>query len=226
MERTWQAGKQGMLRRLHGDVEATHRRVVEEERAEQIVMRQLHHLALAAAVDALGAPAAGAVQREPLAAVAQPVVERAALRVVRVGPGNVAQQQIGAVEGALDVVEAVADGRALAAAVVELLQQLDAGVVHVVASRRAERKAADDEMRALGHWGLLSMCSSSDSILLQRSPSLVSPRKGTFSLPPVSVPGAGIEPAWSRLQRILSPRCLPVSTIRASRRQFGGRRAP
>ena len=124
--------------------------MVEKERAQQIVMRQLHHLPLAAAVDALGATAAGAMQREPLAAAGQPIVDGLALIVVRVGTGDVAHHQVHAMQRRRHVGEAVANGGCVAA-LVKFAQQFDAHEVHVVTGSGSERKAADDEMCSLGH---------------------------------------------------------------------------
>src|SRR5262245_51857668 len=74
------------------DVDLLDRGMGEEVAAEQRVVLHLDRASLSAALDALGAPAADAVQAEPAAALFHPALDRAALLGVRVRAGHVRDQ--------------------------------------------------------------------------------------------------------------------------------------
>ena len=124
--------------------------MVQEERPQEVVVREAHHLASVAAFHALGAPAARAVEGEPLAALREPFVDDAALLVVRIRPGHVGDQEVDAVQALADIGEVVGD-RGGVAALVELAEEFDAREVHVVPRVGADGESPDDQVCSLGH---------------------------------------------------------------------------
>src|SRR5262249_41664703 len=68
-------------------------RMSQEAAPEQRVVLGLDGAALATALDALGATAAGAVQSQPMAAGLEPALERAALPGIGIRSGDVGDQQ-------------------------------------------------------------------------------------------------------------------------------------
>ena len=119
----------------------------QEAAAEKGVVVELDGAALPDALDALGAAATGAVQGQPPAAVLHPAPDGDALRGVRIRARDVGDQEPAHGQPLLDVTEVIGDrGRDLLLG--QELEQLQTGVVVVVAGARAGRKSAGDEMGA------------------------------------------------------------------------------
>ena len=112
------------------------------------MMLGFHGAALRQALDALGTPAAGAVQRQPMAAGLEPGFQSGALLGTRVGTGDVGDEQPAHGQPLLHVGEVVGDGsRDLSLG--QQREQPKAGIVVVVTGAGAGRKAAGNDMSAL-----------------------------------------------------------------------------
>jgi len=116
---------------------------------EQPVVLGLDGAARARALHPLGAAAAGPMQAQPMAACLQPPLDGAGLSGVGVGAGHVGDQQLADRQPFLDIGEIVGDrGRDLPFG--QEPQQPQAGIVVVMPSIRARRKAAGNQMRTPG----------------------------------------------------------------------------
>ena len=120
----------------------------QEHGSEQCMMLGLHSAALRQALDALGTPAAGAVQRQPMAAGLEPGFQSGALLGARVGAGDVGDEQPAHGQPFLHVGEVVGDGsRNLSLG--QQREEPKAGIVVVVTGAGAGRKAAGNDMSAV-----------------------------------------------------------------------------
>ena len=120
----------------------------QEHGSEQCMMLGLHSAALRQALDAFGTPAAGAVQRQPMAAGLEPGFQSGALLGTRVGAGDVGDEQPAHGQPFLHVGEVVGDGsRNLSLG--QQREEPKAGIVVVVTGAGAGRKAAGNDMSAV-----------------------------------------------------------------------------
>jgi hypothetical protein len=102
------AGQRG-VRGADLDAKLADRRMGQEAAAEEGVVFALDGAARAGALDPLGTAAAGAVQRQPMAARLEPLAHRAGLRRVGVGAGDIGDQQSAERQPPLDIDEIVGD---------------------------------------------------------------------------------------------------------------------
>jgi len=119
----------------------------QEAASEQGMVLGLDGAALAGALDPLGATAARPVQRQPMTARLQPLLDRARLRGVGVGPSDIGDQQAADREPFFDIGEVVGD-RSRHVLVAQDFQQPQTRIIVVVPGHRAGRKAAGNQMRA------------------------------------------------------------------------------
>ena len=141
-----QAGGQWVLGDLDG--EAPNRRMVEEERAERVVVRLAYHHPprSAIALDAGCSAPARSVQRQPTPSGLQP---RFQVSVILLGwnrSRDVRHEQTGRGEPRLKVGVVGRDGRATVIERGQLVQEAQADEVHVVGGGTSGRVATHDEM--------------------------------------------------------------------------------
>jgi len=119
--------------------------MIDEEAAQHVVVAGFHHRP-PPAVNADRSTAATAVQTQPAPARLQPIVYESRLLVVRVGAGDVSDQQLAVRQPLVDVGEVAGHGRGRPP-LMQHLQQTQSGVIDVVSGERSRRKAAGYHMR-------------------------------------------------------------------------------
>ena len=131
------------------DAKLADRWMGQEATAEERVVFGLDGTTIAHALDPLGSAAAGPVQAEPMATCLQPALDGVGLQGVRVGAGDIGDQQLADRQPFLDVGEVVGDG-GRNVSLRQQAQQPQAGVIVVVPGHRSRRKTAGYQMRAAG----------------------------------------------------------------------------
>src|SRR5438552_13829652 len=112
LERWRQSLRERVVTIDHLDAEFPYGWMVEEKAAQGRVMAALdHHAAFAGFGHRHGAPAAGAVKREPMSAAFEPTLDELALLIVEMGPGHIGDEKAAPRQPFGNVGEIVADGR-------------------------------------------------------------------------------------------------------------------
>ena len=122
--------------------------MIDEEPAERVVVRLAHHHPPRAAVafDARRLAPTRAVQSEPTTSGLQPGPEMGVVILGWNGPRDVRHEQTGRGQPPIEVGVVGRDGGATVIERGELVQEAQAGVVHVVGGGAAGWVAADDQM--------------------------------------------------------------------------------
>src|SRR5262249_46355755 len=148
LERLGQPARDRVLRCAYVDPEPACRWVCQEHAPEQFMMLGPHGAALRQALDALGAPAAGAVKCEPMAAGLEPGFQANALLVAGVGAGDVGDEEPVYGPHFLQDGKVISDG-CRNSFLVQQREEPKTSIVVVVTGMGARRNPAGNDVRAV-----------------------------------------------------------------------------
>src|ERR1700722_3379473 len=133
----------------HVDAKLAHRRMIQKEPAEGLVIFALDHFAhISLIADRYRFAAAGTMEREPAPAGLQPAANEIVLLIIGIRPRDVGEEEVAAGEPLRYFGVVVADSRQHLRVLLQHAEQSQPYVIHVMAGERPGRVAADDKMDA------------------------------------------------------------------------------
>src|SRR5271155_3940872 len=131
----------------HVHAEFSYRWMIQEEAAESLVISALDHLAAPPRLPhGHVSAAARAMQREPTSSCFEPLPDEFVLLVIRMGTGNIGDQEPACRQPSRDVGEIIGHRCARLGIALQQLEQTPARVIHIVSSGRTRGESADDRM--------------------------------------------------------------------------------